>query len=147
MSDSAASMSVSSFQQCVGGCGVVREGHPRGAHLEGLRGEPGPEPVVQVTPEPPALLFARGHQPLAGALQIGGEARGVRRHAGLPGEVVQQPLVRGENASPGERGDRINCPTGSDPYASGKVMGSSAGSPYCAVVTNSPSSRFRLMAA
>ena len=54
----------------------------------------GPEPVVEVAAQAAALLLARGDQPLARALEIGGETDGMRRRADLAGEVPQQAPVR-----------------------------------------------------
>ena len=57
---------------------------------------------MEVTPQTAALLLTRGDQPLAGLLQIGGKAEhvgallhGMHGHAGLPGEIIQQPQLGG----------------------------------------------------
>ena len=62
----------------------------------------GAEAVVQVAAQPAALLLAGGDQPLAGALQVGGQPHGGDGDAGLAGQVVEQPAVGGgEPSSPG----------------------------------------------
>ena len=67
----------------------------------------GPSPSCRSRRRPPALLLARRHQPLARALQIGGELDRVRGDADLSGQILQQPPVRGgERLSPLARPQR-----------------------------------------
>ena len=71
------------------------------AQHAGLHGQPGQlraEPVVQVAPQPAPLLLAGGDQPLARALQVGGQPDGGHRDPGLAREVRQQPPVGGGEA-------------------------------------------------
>jgi hypothetical protein len=56
---------------------------------------------VQVAPQPASLLLPSADQPLAGALQVGGQADGVGRHPDLAGEVLQQLAVGGGQRLPG----------------------------------------------
>ena len=69
----------------------------------------GPRPSCRVAAQPAALLLARGHQPLAGLLQVAGEVlqvalelHGVRHDAGLAGHVAQQALI-------GHAEGRVRC--------------------------------------
>ena len=48
---------------------------------------------MQIAPEPSALLFARQHQTLARALQLGCQGDGVDGHTGLVREIVEQAPV------------------------------------------------------
>jgi hypothetical protein len=57
------------------------------------RAERRPEAVVQVPPQPPPLLLARGDQRLPAGLQLLGELRCARRRGSLPDDVGQQALV------------------------------------------------------
>jgi hypothetical protein len=53
--------------------------------------------IVQIAAQAAAFFFARGDEPLARALQVGGEAHGVGGNPGLMGDVFQQsPLGGGE---------------------------------------------------
>ena len=75
------------------------------AQHAGLHGQPGQlraEPVVQVAAQPPPLLLAGGDQPLAGALQVGGEPR--RR------TPRRRPGGRGRRAAAGRRGRTPSSP-------------------------------------
>ena len=65
-----------------------------GLDLERERRELRTEAVVQVAPQASPLLLARRDQPLARTLQVGGQAHGMGRDAGLVGEVVEQAPVR-----------------------------------------------------
>ena len=56
--------------------GVLIVEHPRRAHFEALRGEPGTEAVVQVAAQAAALLLPCGDEELARALQVGREPHG-----------------------------------------------------------------------
>ena len=49
--------------------------------------------VVQVAAQAPALLLPRRDQPLARALQVGGQPDGVHGHLSLAGEVLEQASV------------------------------------------------------
>ena len=81
--------------------GVGRAGSPVAIRsvgrlqLQHHRRERRPEAVVQVAAQPAALLLARRHEPLARALQVGGELHRVRRDAGLAREPAEQQAVRG----------------------------------------------------
>ena len=62
--------------------------------------------VVQVAAQAPALLLAGGDQPLARALQVGGEPDGVHGHLRLAREVLQQaPVGSGKALSRCSRGE------------------------------------------
>ncbi len=57
---------------------------------------------MEISAQAAALLLAGRHQPLAGTLQVLGQPlglpgllRGEERHAGLPGQVVQQAPIKG----------------------------------------------------
>ena len=71
---------------------------PEQPGLHGQPGQLGAEPVVQVAAQPAPLLLAGGHQPFAGALQVGGQPDGGDGHPGLAGQVGQQPPVGGGEA-------------------------------------------------
>ena len=58
---------------------------------------------MQVAAQAAALLLARRDQPLARALQVGGELDRVRRDARLPGEAAEQQPVGGRELSPSPR--------------------------------------------
>ena len=60
-----------------------------------MPGEGGPEPVVEVAPQPPALLFAPQDHPFQGLLEVAVEAPGMDDAAEMSGEIVQQTAVPG----------------------------------------------------
>ena len=67
-------------------------------------GERRAEPVVQVAAQPPALLLARRHEPLAGVPQRLGQRHRVGHDRHLPREVGEQRLVgAGDVVVPGLR--------------------------------------------
>ena len=82
-------------RQRLGGGRVLRDERAQDPGLHGQPGQLGAEAVVQVAAQPTALLLAGGDQPLAGALQVGGQPHGRDGDAGLPGEVGEQPPVGG----------------------------------------------------
>src|SRR3712207_2346251 len=101
MSEMAASMSASSSESSASAAAGSRGYRERA------------EPIVQVVPKTPPFFLQRGDQPLPRTPQVGGEPDGVRRHpSSLTREIFQKPLIGVENDSPGARGARINCPTG-----------------------------------
>ncbi|MDP9358267.1 MAG: hypothetical protein M3R02_23865, partial [Chloroflexota bacterium] len=87
-------------QQSVGDR-VVAEAVARRRQLQAEAGQPRPEAVVQIAPETAALLFARGDQAPARALEVGGESRGVRRDPRLPRDLFQQAAIRHAEALSG----------------------------------------------
>ena len=85
---------------CRGGIVVDHRGRGVGPHPD--RGERRTQAVVQVPPEPAALLLARPHEPLARPGERGAQPLRVDRCAGLAGEVAQERhLVRTEPAVAG----------------------------------------------
>ena len=74
-------------------CRVGGEQAPGGVDREDSAGERRPEPVVQVAAQPPALLLARGDEPLARALDLDRERDGAGGGARAAGEVLEQPPV------------------------------------------------------
>ena len=54
---------------------------------------------MEVSPQSPALLLAREHEPLVRSRQIVPQSQGVDRRPGLPGEVLQETLLVGPEAT------------------------------------------------
>lgn len=80
---------------------VAAEHGAGGADLQRQAGQGRAQAVVQVAPQPTPLLLPGADQPLAGALQVGGQTDGVDRHPDLAGEVLQQLAVGGGQRLPG----------------------------------------------
>ena len=77
----------------LGGLRVRSTWQPRRLELEDHAAERGPEPVVQVAPDPAPLLLAGDDQPLAVVLELVGELAGARGGGRLPHQVAEQLLV------------------------------------------------------
>ena len=63
--------------------------------LHADRGQAGSQAVMQVPTEPPPLFLDREHESLSRLLQVHREAQGLQRRGDRPGQVGQQPHVRG----------------------------------------------------
>ena len=72
-----------------GEVGVARQLPGQPLELQRHAGELGTDAVVQVVPQPAALLLPAGDDPLAAGLQVGGQGRGPDQGGGPAGGVVE----------------------------------------------------------
>ena len=79
----------------LGGRRITLNGHAQGPSLNGQGGELGAEAVMEITAQAPPLLFAGGDEPLARALEIGGEPHRMGGDADLARQVFQETPVSG----------------------------------------------------
>ncbi len=79
----------------LGGRRITLNGHAQGPSLDRQGGELGAEAVMEITAQAPALLFTGGDDPLARALEIGGEAHRMGGDADLARQVFQETPVSG----------------------------------------------------
>ena len=84
---------VSGREPPLGGVGVVVDQQPGRLELEHHAAQRRPQPVVQVAPDPPALLLAGDDEPLAAVLELVGQLAGAGGGRGLADQVAEQLLV------------------------------------------------------